>query len=122
MEQSAKDTSLGRPNMLWINTILAIGVIGMLVWGIIPACLAFMIGVSIALPINNPNMKDQMDRIKAHAPNALMMATIILAAGSFLGILTGTGMLDSIAEDIVKVRSEERRVGKECKSGRADRG
>jgi len=46
---------------------------------------------------------DLGDRIKAHAPNALMMATIILAAGSFLGILTGTGMLDSIAEDIVKV-------------------
>jgi len=103
MEQSAKDTSLARPKMLWINTILAIGVIGILVWGIIPAGLAFMIGVSIALPINYPNMKDQMDRIKAHAPNALMMATIILAAGSFLGILTGTGMLDSIAEDIVKV-------------------
>src|SRR5699024_9291385 len=63
VEQSAKDTSLARPKMLWINTILAIGVIGILVWGIIPAGLAFMIGVSIALPINYPNMKDQMDRI-----------------------------------------------------------
>src|SRR5690625_4571037 len=108
VEQSAKDTSLARPKLLWINVLLAIAVIGVLVWGIIPAGLAFMIGVSIALPINYPNMKDQMDRIKAHAPNALMMATIILAAGSFLGILTGTGMLD---------RSEERRVGKEGRRG-----
>lgn len=31
------------------------------------------------------------------------MGTIILGAGAFLGILTGTGMLDSIALDTVKV-------------------
>lgn len=101
--QTPKENPLARPNILWINIILAIGVIGILVWGIIPAGFAFMIGVGIALPINYPNVKDQMERIRAHAPNALMMATIILAAGSFLGILTGTGMLDSIAKDIVKV-------------------
>ncbi|MTW85214.1 citrate transporter [Virgibacillus dakarensis] len=98
-----KDVSLARPKLLWINVILAIAVIGVLVWGIIPAGFAFMIGVSIALPLNYPNVNDQIARIRAHAPNALMMATIILAAGSFLGILSGTGMLDSIAKDIVKV-------------------
>ncbi|MBP2258503.1 CitMHS family transporter [Virgibacillus alimentarius] len=92
-----------RPKLLWVNIMLAIAVIGVLVWGIIPAGFVFMIGVSIALPINYPKMSDQMERIRAHAPNALMMATIILAAGSFLGILNGTGMLDSIAEDTVKV-------------------
>ena len=44
-----------------------------------------MIGVSIALPINYPKIQDQMARIQAHAPGAILMATIILAAGSFLG-------------------------------------
>ncbi len=87
----------------WLNVLLAVAVVGTLVWGIIPAGLVFMIGVSLALPLNYPNMEDQMDRIRAHAPNALMMATIILAAGTFLGILTGTGMLNAIAEDVVKV-------------------
>ncbi|RFA33331.1 citrate transporter [Virgibacillus dokdonensis] len=87
----------------WLNVLLAIAVVGTLVWGIIPAGLVFMIGVSLALPLNYPNMEDQMDRMRAHAPNALMMATIILAAGTFLGILTGTGMLNAIAEDVVKV-------------------
>ncbi|WP_121639101.1 CitMHS family transporter [Virgibacillus sp. Bac330] len=86
-----------------LNILLAIAVVGTLVWGIIPAGLVFMIGVSLALPLNYPNMEDQMDRMRAHAPNALMMATIILAAGTFLGILTGTGMLNAIAEDVVKV-------------------
>lgn len=102
-EASLKAASLRRPKLLWANTILAVAVIGVLVWGIIPAGFAFMIGVSLALPLNYPNMKDQMDRIKDHAPNALLMAAIILAAGSFLGILNGTLMLDSIANDLVKV-------------------
>lgn len=102
-EKSQKATALRRPKLLWANTILALAVIGVLVWGVIPAGLAFMIGVSIALPLNYPDMKDQMDRIKDHAPNALLMAAIILAAGSFLGILEGTLMLDSIASDLVTI-------------------
>ncbi|MGY0691924.1 CitMHS family transporter [Virgibacillus sp. FSP13] len=102
-EVSTKDNTLVRPKLFWVNVILAIGVIAILVWGIIPAGFAFMIGVCIALPINYPKMKDQTERIRAHAPNALTMATIILAAGSFLGILTGTGMLDSIATDLVQI-------------------
>lgn len=97
------EENLSRPKLIWINALLAIAVIGLLVWGIIPAGFAFMIGVSIALPINFPKVKDQMERIKAHAPGGIMMATIILAAGSFLGILNGTNMLTSIATDLVTV-------------------
>jgi len=103
VSEPTPENSLARPKLFWLNVLLAIGVIGILVWGIIPAGFAFMIGVSIALPMNYPNINDQMERLRVHSPNALLMATIILAAGSFLGILTGTGMLDSIAKDIVKV-------------------
>lgn len=92
-----------RPKLLWINALLALLVLGVLVYGIIPAGLAFMIGVSIALPINFREVKDQMERLRAHSPNALTMASIILAAGLFLGILNGTGMLEAIANDVVKV-------------------
>lgn len=102
-EAYLKAKSLRRPKLLWANTLLAVAVIGILVWGVIPAGFAFIIGVSIALPLNYPNMKDQMERIKDHAPNALLMAAIILAAGSFLGILNGTLMLDSIAKDLVTI-------------------
>ncbi|WP_227939667.1 CitMHS family transporter [Alkalihalobacillus deserti] len=98
-----KDQSLARPKLLWVNLLLTLGMIVMLVWGIIPAGFVFMIALSIALPLNYPKVSDQMDRIKAHASNALLMASIILAAGSFLGILSGTGMLDSIAVDMVKI-------------------
>lgn len=92
------------PNkLLWFNLILTILVITVLVWGVIPAGFAFMIGVSIALPVNFRTTEEQNKILNQHAPNALTMGAIILAAGSFLGILTGTGMLDSIAADTVKV-------------------
>lgn len=95
--------SLQRPKMLWLNVIIAVTVIGLLVWGKVPAGFIFMIGFSIALPLNYRSVTEQMERIKAHAPNALLMAAIILAAGSFLGILNGANMLDSIATDLVKI-------------------
>lgn len=97
------DKSLARPKLIWVNALLALGVIGLLVWGEVPAGFVFMIGLSIALPLNYPKVEDQMARIKEHAPNALLMGSIILAAGSFLGILNGTEMLDSIAKDLIKV-------------------
>ena len=86
-----------------MNLLLTLAVIAMLFWGIIPAGFTFMIGVGLALVLNFPQKKLQMNRLKHHAPNALVMATIILAAGSFLGILNGSGMLDSIATDMVNV-------------------
>jgi len=91
---------------IWVNFLLTLAVITMLFWGIIPAGFTFMIGVGLALVLNFPQKKLQMNRLKHHAPNALVMATIILAAGSFLGILNGSGMLDSIATDMVNVLPE----------------
>ena len=69
----------------------------------LPAGYIFMIGLSLVLLINYPGGKAQMQRIAAHAPAALSMGMIILAAGSMLGIFTGTGMLTSIAQDLVQV-------------------
>jgi CitMHS family citrate-Mg2+:H+ or citrate-Ca2+:H+ symporter len=102
-QEKKEGNPLARPKLLWANLLLTLGLIAMLVWGIIPAGFIFMIALSIALPLNYPNVNDQMERIKAHAPNALLMAAIILAAGSFLGILSGTGMLDSLATDLVTI-------------------
>ena len=96
-------SELARPKLLWVNALLTIGLIAMLVKGIVPAGFVFMVGLSIALPLNFRGVDNQMARVKAHAPSALMMASIILAAGSFLGILNGTGMLDALATDLVKI-------------------
>ncbi|MCC4722783.1 CitMHS family transporter [Salinicoccus sp. RF5] len=102
-DQGEDKQSLRRPKLLWLNLLLTLLVVGFLMWGALPAGMVFMLALSIALPLNYRSTELQMERIKEHAPNALMMAAIILAAGSFLGILSNTGMLDALAEDIVYI-------------------
>lgn len=98
-----EDESLFRPKLIWLNSIIFLGVLSALVIGFLPSAYIFMIGLSLALLVNYPSLPMQMERIKAHAPNALMMGAIILAAGSFLGIMDGSGMLKSMATDLVMV-------------------
>ena len=100
------DPQLLRPRLKWLNFAILITVIGTLVTGLLPSAYVFMLGLGVALLINYPSVTLQMQRINAHAPNALLMGAIILSAGSFLGILDGTGMLRSIANDIVLVLPE----------------
>ena len=105
-EDLAPMTSDLKPGLYLFNLLLTIGIIAILVTGIIPAGFAFMIGVAIALPVNFRTIQLQNECIKRHAPNALSMASIILAAGVFLGVLNGTGMLTSIAQDLINIMPE----------------
>ncbi|RUR29918.1 CitMHS family transporter [Vreelandella nanhaiensis] len=85
------------------NALLLIAVVGALTTDVLPPALVFMVGVAIALPVNISQMDGQMQSIKRHAPNALIMATIIIAAGTFLGILNGSNMLSELSADIVAI-------------------
>jgi citrate-Mg2+:H+ or citrate-Ca2+:H+ symporter, CitMHS family len=102
-DHRAHDDALQRPRLLWPNFVLLLVVLTTLVSGVMPSAYVFMIGLSVALLVNYPSVPQQMARMNAHAPNALLMGAIILAAGSLLGILNGTGMLSSIAADMVVV-------------------
>ena len=90
----------------WTNVVLALAVIATMLADLLPPEMAFLIGVAIALPLNFNSSKTQMDRLKAHAPNALMMAAVILAAAVFLGVLNESGMLESIALSLLTVVPE----------------
>ncbi|RUR36013.1 CitMHS family transporter [Vreelandella populi] len=85
------------------NAFLLIAVVAALTVDVLPPALVFMIGVALALPVNITHMDGQMQSIKRHAPNALIMATIIIAAGTFLGILNGSNMLSELSADIVAI-------------------
>ncbi|WP_058833553.1 CitMHS family transporter [Luteimonas abyssi] len=102
-DDDAEARALRRPGRIWINAILFVTVLAVLVAGVLPAALAFMIGLSLALVINYPDGKAQMARISAHAASALKMGSIILAAGAFLGIVDGSGMLRAIAQSLATV-------------------
>ncbi|MEH0058676.1 CitMHS family transporter [Auritidibacter ignavus] len=90
----------------WTNAILALTIFGLMLADVLPPHLAFMIGVAIALPLNFSSSKLQMERIRAHAPNALMMAAVILGASVFLGVLDQSKMLESIALSALAVIPE----------------
>jgi CitMHS family citrate-Mg2+:H+ or citrate-Ca2+:H+ symporter len=77
-------------------------VIAGLVWGKLSPAIFFMAGATLALIFNYPKVDDQRARVDAHAKAALMMASILLAAGSFTGIMKGTGMITAMAKAAVE--------------------
>ncbi len=100
-EETPERKALLRPKLRWVNAAIFAATLGVLVWGVLPSGYVFMIALCLALLINYPQPKMQMERISAHAGGAIMMASIILAAGTFLGILKTSGMLNSIAVALV---------------------
>ena len=103
VEEDPKLAALKRPKLVWFNCLLTLGVIALLCFTKIPLYFAFMLGLAIALVVNFPNAKDQAARFKAHAGEALPMASILLASGVFLGVLTGTKMIDAMAVTFIKI-------------------
>jgi citrate-Mg2+:H+ or citrate-Ca2+:H+ symporter, CitMHS family len=102
-EFSAEEAKLRRPGNFWINIVLTIAVLGTMVamGEKIPPAIMFMVGTCAALMINYPNVEMQRKRVDAHAKAALMMASILLAAGVFTGIMQGSGMLKAMAQTAV---------------------
>ena len=60
----------------------------------------FIIGTALALMINYKN-KEQQARIAANGANATPVVTMVFAAGIFMGILSGTKMIDAMAKIII---------------------
>jgi CitMHS family citrate-Mg2+:H+ or citrate-Ca2+:H+ symporter len=75
---------------------------GAMVAGWVEPVVGFMVGAALALAINYPGAASQRARVAAHAPAALMMASILLAAGAFTGIMQASGMLRDMANESVR--------------------
>lgn len=89
-----------------VNVIVTLALIGVLVSGISAPGPAFLVGTALLLFVNFSSLQDQNDVLRRHAPTALSMAGVILAAAMFLGILDGTGMLEQIALSLIAVLPE----------------
>ena len=68
--------------------------------------MVFMIAFSIALMINYPDTKKQKEIIDNHAKEALMMASILFAAGAFIGIMQKSEMITAMSNFLVESISE----------------
>ena len=98
-----EERKLRRPQNFWINIVLTVVVLGTMVAlgdKLTPA-IVFMVGTCLALLINYRDVDMQRKRIDAHARAALLMASILLAAGVFTGIMQGSGMLKAMAQTAV---------------------
>jgi CitMHS family citrate-Mg2+:H+ or citrate-Ca2+:H+ symporter len=88
------------------NLLLTIVLLIALVSGLFPIAITFMVGLAIALIINFPNLDDQRKKLAAHAGSALSVGSMVFAAGIFTGILSGTKMLDAMAQSFIHIIPE----------------
>lgn len=92
-----------RPRLFYFNLLLTFALIGGMIVGAAPLPVMIMGAFAIAVTLNYPTIAEQRERIAAHANNVVMVVLLIFAAGAFTGILSGTGMLDAMAEFMLTV-------------------
>jgi CitMHS family citrate-Mg2+:H+ or citrate-Ca2+:H+ symporter len=99
--------SLRRPRLFWFNAVLTVAVVAAMLLNLVPPIVPFMLGTVIALLVNYPSLVEQRDRIDAHARPAMMMATVLFAAGVYTGIMKEAGFLGALADSMVVLLSPE---------------
>lgn len=102
-EIGEKEKLMRRPKLFWFNIFLTAITVFILIQGKLAPAIVFMTGSTLALVVNYPKLKDQRERIDSHARPALMMATILFAAGVFTGIMKNTGMITEMAQGMVSI-------------------
>ncbi|EGO64825.1 CitMHS family transporter [Acetonema longum] len=100
LEEMGSDASLKRPKLFGVNLALTIVLMACLVTEALPLNVLFMVGSAIALLINYPNLKIQSERISHYGTNVLPNISMVLGAGIFTGILSGTKMIDAMAKTL----------------------
>ena len=103
IERSLSDAerALRRPHRFWPNLLLTLLLLATMISGKVEPAVVFMLGTTLALLLNYPDVRAQRERVDAHARAALMMASVLLAAGAFTGIMKETGMLTAMAQAAV---------------------
>lgn len=84
-----------------VNLVTIFVTIGFLISGKVNPTVVFMVMFAISLMINFPDVKKQKEVIDSHAKEALMMASILFAAGAFIGIMQKSGMITAMSDFLV---------------------
>ncbi|MFH9573403.1 CitMHS family transporter [Streptomyces sp. NPDC017454] len=90
-----------RPKLYWFNALLTVALLTAMITELLPIPVLFLLGAALALTVNFPHIPDQKARIAAHADNVLNVSGMVFAAAVFTGVLTGTGMVDHMANWLV---------------------
>ncbi|GAA2943777.1 MULTISPECIES: citrate:proton symporter [Streptomycetaceae] len=95
------DRSTLRPRLYWFNAGLTVALLAAMILELMPIPVLFLLGAALALTVNFPHMPDQRARLAAHADNVLNVSGMVFAAAVFTGVLTGTGMVEHMADWLV---------------------
>ncbi|WP_312506581.1 CitMHS family transporter [Lysinibacillus sp.] len=98
---TVEDDHLKRPKLIVFNYALTIVLLVALIMELLPPVTLFMLGFAIVITVNYPKLKDQKERIANYADNALSVVSMVFAAGIFTGILSGTSMVDAMANSVI---------------------
>ncbi|MFC8792858.1 CitMHS family transporter [Streptomyces cinereoruber] len=90
-----------RPRLYWFNAGLTVALLTAMILELLPIPVLFLLGAALALTVNYPDMAEQKARIAAHADNVLNVSGMVFAAAVFTGVLTGTGMVEHMADWLV---------------------
>lgn len=104
---SLESNPLHRPKLFWINILLIVLAITSIILSWAPPFVVFMVAFALALLTNFPKVEEQKKRIDAHAKEAMLMASILFAAGCFTGILKGSGMMEAMAGTVQTLLPEQ---------------
>jgi CitMHS family citrate-Mg2+:H+ or citrate-Ca2+:H+ symporter len=85
------------------NLLLTVVLVVALILEVMPLPVLFVLGFAVALLVNHPTWEQQQALLDRHAKNVVLVTIMIFAAGVFTGVLTGTGMIDGMAEALVSV-------------------
>lgn len=99
---TVEEDHLKRPKLIIFNYALTILLLVALISELMPPVALFMLGFAIAITVNYPNLKDQKERVANYADNALSVVSMVFAAGIFTGILSGTTMVDAMANSVIQ--------------------
>ncbi|MGW1409259.1 CitMHS family transporter [Streptomyces sp. NPDC002403] len=95
------DRATLRPGLYWFNVGLTVALLTAMIMELMPIPVLFLLGAALALTVNFPHMPDQRARIAAHADNVLNVSGMVFAAAVFTGVLSGTGMVQHMADWLV---------------------
>ncbi|AWV04978.1 cation:proton symporter [Burkholderia sp. JP2-270] len=103
----AAGNTFSRNGGIWrysFNLLLTLAVIlTLLFFPRIPSVVVFMVGLAASLLMNYRTAAAQLAMVKRHSAEALLLSTVLLCAGVFLGVLTKSGMLDHISNQLIAV-------------------
>lgn len=88
------------------SAMLTVTLIALMMLNIMPLPTLFMIAFGLGLVVNYPTLKAQKEVIDKYAGSVLSVTLLIFAAGIFVGVMSGTGMIKAVSESLVQIIPE----------------